>query len=204
MDVLISWVHPTRVQLQPFGKLRGEARGVGRRSLIAVVIRCKEPRVSPNRLAIRAPMGMKCPARQLFARILFADGVLKRRPGRPAAREPAQQPPGIAALCGAERISVPLRRVHVIGCDEGGLATHGQPHIKTLQRAIDLLAAHVDRPPYGLGVWLGHPRRLPHPGNVHVETEFGLRLLHQPRNRRRRGRVGTRGERDMALTTEQR
>ena len=210
--VLVGRLHHGGIDAKAPSQGGGEAGGVGLGggapvgigARVGTSIRVGQQRlVLPDRLAIMAPMRRQRPARQRLAGVLLAHAVVQHRAGRPQPGQPPDQPPGIAALGGAERIGVPLAGLEIGGRHEGRLAAQGQPHVARRQRRIHLGAGRQDLAPLRVAVGPGDARRLQHPAHRHLEAEFHPRCLHRAADRGGGLRIGAGGQRDMALAGHQ-
>jgi hypothetical protein len=203
VDVFVGRNDQPRIDLQPFRQQRGEPRRVRRLRGIGVILRGQQCRIGPHSLAVRAPMRVQRPARQLLARILLAHAVLQRRPRRPEWRQPPQQPPGIGALGRPHRVGVPFRRVDVGGGNKCRLAAQRQAHVTRGQRVVDKRASGQDVLPLRLGIGFCYARGFADPPHRHGELEFGLARFDHARDCRGRHRIGAGGQRNMPLAGHQ-
>ncbi len=129
--------------------------------------------------------------------------VLQHTAGGETLPEPAQQHLRALPLVGAERRDVPLRGVHVVDGDEGGLAAQGEAHVLTQQLGIDLLPECLDLRPLLVGVRPRDARILMDARHAVLEAELDLCLLGRAGNRCRADRIRCAGEGNVALTGEQ-
>ncbi len=159
--------------------------------------------IFPERLPIPAPIDRESPARQLLARIPLALAIMQKPARSELVAQAADEIFGIAALCRADGVGVPLRAVHVVDGDEGRLAAHGKAHIAGLQAAVHLVAGLRDRGPLFLGVGQRDARAFQDARHLHREGEIDLRLFMLAADRRGALRRRRRGERNMALAREQ-
>ncbi len=206
MDVLVSRLHQPRVHLQAFRQSAGEAGGVLGGGGVEIVVRGQQGGVFPHRLAIRPPMGVNRPARQLLARIMLAHIVGERRALAPERGELADQPSGIGALGRPQRVDIPFLPLMVGGGDEGRLAAHGQADIALQQGAVHPRAARQNVLPLPLRIGFGDARRLGDAPHLHMKIEIGLGILPGGEAAGNGGgglRRGRGGERDMPLPREQ-
>ncbi|MDT4827529.1 hypothetical protein FQZ97_608780 [compost metagenome] len=86
---------------------------------------------------------------------------------------------------------------------EGRLAAHGQAHVAGGQVGIDARAEGADRLPLRVAVGPGDARRLPFAVDAHLVAERAFGLFDQAADRRRRGRLRTARQGDVALAGEQ-
>ena len=203
VDILIRLVHQPRIHLQPFRQRAREQRRIRRCRVVLVIVARQQFRVLPHRLAVRPPVRVDRPARQLLTRIMLAHVVGQRRALAPQRRQLADQPPGELSLCWPQSINIPLQRLKVRGRDKSRLAAHGQAHVALGQRAVHRRTLRQNILPHVLRIRLGHPRRLGHAGYLHLKVKFRLALAHQPGNRRRRRRRRRRRQRNMPLAGHQ-
>ncbi len=149
----------------------------------------EQGRIAPHRLAVARANARAAPsAAAARPGYCLPMRVLQRRAGRPERRQPADQPPGVAALGGAERVGVPLRRLHVGGGDEGRLAAHasgarrrpaarGRPARRSAR-----MSCHC-----ALGIRLGDARRFARSARTDMsKSNVDLALLDQRRRSARR------------------
>ena len=163
----------------------------------------EQRRILPDRLAIAPPERGKRPARELLARIPFALTVVNEATRAVVIPQALDQRFGELALARAHRGGVPLRAVHVVDGDEGGLAAHREAHVAGPQRRIDLLAEGVDLGPLRLGVGKRHARGLEHARDGHFESEFHLALVNPARDWRGARRLGRAREREVPCAGQQ-
>src|SRR5262249_62135380 len=107
--------------------------------------------------------------------------------------------PGEPLLGGADGGDVPLRPLHVVERDEGGLATHREAHVTRAQALFDRLTEGVDRRPLLLGERARRTRRLRDARDRHRVREIDLAVVDRPGDGRGLPRLGSGGEREGAL-----
>ena len=159
----------------------------------------QERPVLPDRLAVGAPQQVHLPPGERLTRVPLAGAVLDQAPGAEPGLEPFGQGGGLAPLVVAVGVGGPLRGLELGGRHERGLASHREAHVARLERPVDLVAQTGDGLPHRLGVGLGRPGSLGHPGDLVRVVEAGG---HDARGAGDRGRAlrGGRGhQRDVAL-----
>ena len=160
-------------------------------------------RVAPDRLAVFSPIATQGPARKRLAGIPLALPEMQHMAGREKLREAVVQGQGQLQLFRRQGHRVPLRTLHVVDADEGGLAPLREAHIVREQMLVHLLAQGEDSLPLLGRVGLGNARCFEYTRDVHREI--------QPRFARLGGAdhgCGARwqcraGQRNMALAGEQ-
>ena len=158
--------------------------------------------VGPEGLAIAPPIEPQRPPRQAFTRIPLPLPEVEQAAGREPLFEAVNQGSGPLLFAGPNGSRVPLFIVEIVDAHERGLATHRQADVARGEIAVHHLPNRVDcRPLRGrigpCGSWL-----LPNPGHAHRVREVDFARLDQPADRRCRGRIGGRGQRDVALTRQ--
>ena len=191
------------VQAQPCRQRVHETLGVFAGVVRRLAFVGEQGRVVPGRLAVGTPADRQRPARQLLARVPLALAEVQESAPAIFIAQSVHQFDGVAALGRAHGVGVPLGRVPVAHRDKGRLAAHGQAHVARLQLAVHGFAQRQHIRPLRLGVGLGHARRLVDARDLHVMAELDFGVVDQALDRRRAGRLGRAGQRDVALAGEQ-
>ncbi len=202
-DVLVGREDALGIEPEPLGHAAEEAprQGLVRAARGGLV--GEERGVAPERLAVAAPERVERPARQRLARVPLALPEMNEPARRVLGAQAVEEIGGEALLVRPERRGVPLLAVGIVDGDERRLAAHRQAHVARAQRRVDGVAEGLDLRPLGVGVRLGHARRLPHARHRHLVLEGGLALGDEPAHRRRGGRLRRASERQMPFTREE-
>ena len=201
--VLVARLHMCIGQSQASGQPTHEGLGIGRVVVQQFALVGEQRRVVPAGLAIGAPANRQRPARQLLARVPLALAVVQEATLAVMCTQPTHQVLRHQPLGRAQRVGIPLGAVAVLDADEGGLATHRQPHVARHQLRVHLLAQCQHLGPLVLGVRLGDARRLEDAGDRHLVVKLDLALVHRTADRRRAARRRRAGHRNMAFAGHQ-
>ena len=188
---------------QSLGQFGGEALCLFRTKALRCFVIGDPARVMPQRQTVGAPVAGQRPARQRFARIPLALGVVQEAIGRETVTQLFQQPASQLALGRTTGSHGPLGAIHIVDGDKGRFTAHGQAHIARTQLLIDGVAERFNRLPLFFGIGLGDPRILVDARDVHLEAELGLALVGIAGDRCSARRGWRTGQRNMALASEQ-
>ena len=159
--------------------------------------------ISPDRLAILAPVKRKGPARQALARIPLALPVMQEAAGGEGVAQAADEIVRAIALGGADRLGVPLGRLEIVDRNKGGLAAHGEPHILRLEVAIHCLAQRVELGPGLVRERRGDARGFADARHRHLEAELDFGGISHAADGRGGAVMGRGAEGNMPLPAEQ-
>jgi len=202
---LVDWIlecrdDPISVDSEACSDRVGETLRIldGRCALLRGV--CKQVASRPQGFVVVSPHDAHLPPRKWFPGVPLALAMLDQPAGggfvvHLLSQFIRQHPLVVAVGCG-----VPLRALHVVDEDKGGLTAHRQPDVARFESFVDFLAELVDARPLFRRVRQGDARVLANAADNVREVELHLGEVGPARNRRRRRLVwGARGW-DVTLT----
>src|SRR5438552_10995336 len=95
-----------------------------------IAIRIRHPlRIAPQRRSVETPITTECPTRQGLARIPFALSKMEETARRKIVAQALEKISGNPELGRPKSGGVPFVAIHVVDRNEGGLASHREPHV---------------------------------------------------------------------------
>ncbi len=188
--VLVGVNNKFRSDLEPPSQFLGKvARRIHAEAIVAVDLR-KQARVVPKGGTVSPPITREGPPWQRLAGIPLPLSIVEQAALAKFLAQAKQEFARHAFLSRSQRRRVPLFALHVVDGDERGFAAHRQAHITCDKLLVDALSQLVEALPLFLGVRLGNAGGLEDARDPHFVMKLHLAGAHQPRNRRRRARLG--------------